>query len=475
MIRIYLDWNVISNLKRPEYKQLDDFIIGHKEQLLFPYSPAHFKDLMKSYSLDNQQFDSDLAKLQQLTEKHFFGLKDNYVVPLFGTPEEYFRYEIESLQNADPSGYDFEKNVLDLDNFGAELGLESFGSMIKRLLQSQMSEINVTEENRSLLNTLFPNLSNGSNLWDFVKDFGFFTSSLLNDGSFYRNLRKGLGDHGFKLEPNAGNWSEDDVIRNIDEFLKSINTTFRGYIESVLKINKLDENIYNFFTTAYLVLDMIGYKSDKLPKPTDNMQNIMTDADHAFYAAHCDYLVGLDKKQLLKSKVLYNEFKLPVKILTPDQLIDELLSVMHVQSDKTYFVDNVLELYKKDKIVESFPPLEDGAPFVDVIKLDRYFFDFFNYATCAYYTEEDILIVTFKKVFKNYSKFVFYTEVEKVVDKICDYFADMNYVDVLQRRKFIEDGEEPEIVWEDDGLVIKVEKDIDTHRPILVLAVKFSA
>lgn len=473
MIRIYLDWNVISNLKRPEFRTLDDFLIRHKEQLLFPYSPAHFKDLMKSYSPDNLQFDSDLAKLQQLTGKHFLGLKDNYVVPLFGTPEEYFQYEIESLQNTDPSTYDFEKNVLDLDNLGAELGLDGFGSMIKRLLQSQMSEINVTEQNRSLLNTLFPNLSNGSNLWEFVKDYGFFTNSLLNNGSFYRNLRKGLGDHGFKLEPNAGNWSEDDVIRNIDEFLRSINTTFRGYIESVLKINKLDENVYNFFTTAYLVLDMIGYKPDKLPKPTDNMQNIMTDADHAFYAAHCDYLVGLDKKQLLKSKVLYNEFKLPVKVLTPDQVIDEISNVIHSESDKTYFVDNVLEFYKKDKIVETIPPLEEGEPYSDAVKLERYYFDFFNYAIYSYYEAEDIMLITFKRVFKNYSRFVFYTEVEKAVDKICDYFADITDVDVLERKKFVDADSNAQTTWQHEWGIVRLALDEHTRRPILVIAVQF--
>jgi len=31
MIRIYLDWNVVSNLKRPENKDLKEFIDKHKE------------------------------------------------------------------------------------------------------------------------------------------------------------------------------------------------------------------------------------------------------------------------------------------------------------------------------------------------------------------------------------------------------------------------------------------------------------
>ena len=49
---------------------------------------------------------------------------------------------------------------------------------------------------------------------------------------------------------------------------------------------------------------MIGLKSDNLPKPTDNMQNIQNDAEHSFYSTHCDYFVVIDKKLDNQNKVL---------------------------------------------------------------------------------------------------------------------------------------------------------------------------
>lgn len=35
MKRVYLDWGVISNLKKPEYDRLRQFLISHKGELLF--------------------------------------------------------------------------------------------------------------------------------------------------------------------------------------------------------------------------------------------------------------------------------------------------------------------------------------------------------------------------------------------------------------------------------------------------------
>lgn len=43
MKRGYLDWGVISNLKKPEYDNLSQFLISHKGELFFVYSTAHLK------------------------------------------------------------------------------------------------------------------------------------------------------------------------------------------------------------------------------------------------------------------------------------------------------------------------------------------------------------------------------------------------------------------------------------------------
>jgi hypothetical protein len=57
------------------------------------------------------------------------------------------------------------------------------------------------------------------------------------------------------------------VVKNIDAFLGSldIKMTFLEYVKLSLKHKKEPINQFEYYTTAYLMLDMIGYKADKLP------------------------------------------------------------------------------------------------------------------------------------------------------------------------------------------------------------------
>ena len=56
-------------------------------------------------------------------------------------------------------------------------------------------------------------------MWDLMKEIDPFAQKLLQDGDYYKDFRKKMADYGFKLETNSGNWSYDEVIKNIDDFL----------------------------------------------------------------------------------------------------------------------------------------------------------------------------------------------------------------------------------------------------------------
>lgn len=114
MIRIYLDWNIISSLKKPEFREIKEFIEKHKRYLQFPYSPAHFTDLMKSYKTNNEYFFKDLETLEFLSEKHLMRWGTDRVEPLFATPKEYF--EIEKNKEDIFEQMDIDKVFMELDN-----------------------------------------------------------------------------------------------------------------------------------------------------------------------------------------------------------------------------------------------------------------------------------------------------------------------------------------------------------------------
>lgn len=151
MIRIYLDWSVVSNFKKDEFIEIREFISKHKDYLQFPYSPAHFKDLMKSYSSDNEYFNQDLQNLEYLSEKHLLRWGKDGIEVLFGTPQEYFAGEKDSDDIF--SMMDIEKIFSDLDD--DDFGIGKFGTLIKSLYQLMPTGIEITDENKEILKKCF--------------------------------------------------------------------------------------------------------------------------------------------------------------------------------------------------------------------------------------------------------------------------------------------------------------------------------
>jgi hypothetical protein len=422
---------------------------------------------MKSYSPSNQFFKEDLETLEFLSNKHLLRWGKNGIEPLFGTPSEYFEDE---KNNEDISELmDMEKVFLDFDESLEELELGKMSGLMKSLFQILPSGIEITEENRDIMKKMFPNLHSNSTMWDLIKDIGPFSQKFLQDGDYYKDFRKTIANSGFKLEPNSSNWSYNEVIKNIDSFLLKLGTkmTFLEYVETTLKHKKEPINRYEFYTSTYLMLDLIGYKIDKLPKSTDNMQNIQADGEHSFYGAYCDYFVAMDKKLRIKSKVLYNEFNISTKIIEPDELISELSEMLDDIDHKENFLDEAIGFCNKHSLVESYP--EDGQSLeIYAFKLPKFYFNYFNYVIYTNYPEQDGFVLTFRKVFKNFSRFIYFTESENLIDSITQYFGYDNQDELKSKKKeFVYGDKEVTFDWSFEGGLIRLEKEEDTKRPIL--------
>ncbi len=474
MIRIYLDWNVISNLKQPENKELKNFIDIHKDFLLFPYSPAHFKDLMKSFSPDNENFEKDLKMLSYLSGKHLIRWGDNDTEPLFGTPQEYFEGKKDNEEYLQL--FDIEKMLNDLNQVMGDNELDQIGEVMKGY-KLQPAGIEVTDENRVMLQKIFPKITSDSSMWDLMKDIGPFTQNLLNNKDFYKDYRKAIGEKGFKLDPNSGNWSEEEVINKINLYLKDLGVEM-GFLELVgffFKHREKPANRFEFFITAYLMLDMIGYKADKLPKPTDNMQNISTDGEHAFYGAHCDYFIVGDKKLKIKSNVLYKKFNISTQILAPNEFIEVIEKQIHVFPSNTInLIEEAFTYIDLQNTVEFHPLSEENEAETYAIKLPIFYFNFFNYAVYRNYKDKQGVSLTFKRVFKNYSNFMYYTEVEKIIDIIINLFG---YEDkqelILKKQEFVYEDKDTKFIWHFEGGMIILEQDLDTKYPNLIYLVTY--
>jgi hypothetical protein len=477
MLRVYLDWDVISKLKLEPSRPLLEFLAGHKERILVPFTPTHFSDLMKSYKGVNPHFDNDLEMLGSICGRHFMQWKDHQIEPLLGEPREYFNH----IKNEQPLDWeqllDMDKLLHEMDNATTSMGLPRLGTLMKVLLQSPPVGLVVNGDSSGVMNQLFPGLGPNSTAWDIIKGMAPLAKGMLDGPGKWKELRGSIKSDGFSVAAITGNSTAEEAAVRIDSFLKSkhMGVTFIEYVESTFKHDKEPPDDYEFFTRAYLMLDMIGYKSDKLPKATNSMMNVWQDAEHAFYAAHCDYLVAFDKKLRGKAALLYHLLNIPTEVILPDELEQKATARFHTApTDFVAAVQDAVTQSRAGQIVEQHDPSEHLDTETLGIKLPVLYLNFFTHVVYQEYKGKGIAL-TFRKVFKNFSRFVYYTESEAVLDCMVALFGlDDKAAYSEKKREFVYGDKAPVFLWQFPGGLIKIEREEDTHRPSLtfVLAVQ---
>ena len=474
MIRIYLDWSIVSYLKTDEYAELNDFINEHMDKFLFPYSSAHFDDLMKSYSPENEKFYIDLDRLENLAGRHLLEWDgDNYAMPNI-TPKEYFSKRMNEKQF---SSIDLLHRLIE-DSNKDDLSLLNFGKILKLIYSRIPSGITVNEENSEALKILFPGITNESSQWDLMESVIPFVQKIESENLFYKNFRKQIGDKGLKLPETSADWKAEDVFQNIDSFFKTMDAemTFKKYVEITVSNLKTEAaTIYDFFTTAYMLLDMIGYKQDKLPKPTDTVKNIRTDVEHAFYAASCDYFVVADKFLTQKTKVLYKEFDISTKVISPKSMIEELKTTIHYADKKEHLITEAFGLVKSGTLIETID--KDEAQDIDynilIYKLSVFHFNFFTHADYVDSSEDDVVCIEFYRPYSKYYSFVFYNELENLFDRIMSYFGSEHIEDLKNRKKeFVYNADKHIFRWQYNFGIVQFQRDDITNQPRLLYAIK---
>jgi hypothetical protein len=470
MIRVYLDWNVISSLKTPGFSEVMKFITENKSALLFPYSPAHFTDLMKGFSENNTLLNKDISTLEYLSSNHFLGWDSNNhkIKPSIVNVRDYFKWEKE--QGSIEELLDFRKLFDEIDDSAEEYGIPKVGNLLKSILELTPINLQANSENSRMIQKAFPELNAESNMWDIAEKIGPLAQKLVKDGSFYKSLRNDIAEYGFKLEPNSSNWNIDEVLKNINNFLSTNNVemTYSEYIKKSFEWRKEPADQFEYYNTAYLTLDLIGYKPDKLPKSSDSMQNINADGQHSFYGAHCDFFVTMDKKLGIKSKVLYKEFDVSTKVIHINELIEHISHVLDSNENNSFgFTEEILDYCNVKNIYESIPT-DDERSAIHVFKLPSYYFNFFNFVLFESYPSKGITVLTFRKAYKNFSRFVYFKEIEAVVDNVLNTFGYESEDRNSKQREFVYEKVDYNFQWSIQNGIIKLEQEEDTGRPTII-------
>jgi len=483
MIRVYFDWNIITELKKPDggkHAGIKGLIEKHRAALLTPFSNYHVEDLIKN-NKTKERLDTfvkrDLEYLEELSQNHFLGedAKGN-VLAQIGSPLK-FLDTIEEDEACIEELLDMENILSSFDALDLGEDQIKLSDVFKNIYKLQPVPEDIKEmPSAPLVAKFFPNLDQAENYWDIIKDFGNFNKSLFSDKNFLKEYRLGVQEVSLELEANPGTWETDNVIENITKGLhtKGIKTTFSELIESSLKYQKnVTRSLH--FCTAYLMLDFYGYQSDKLPKPTNSFQNITNDAHHSFLAAHCDILVSEDKALIAKSKVLYKEYSVNTLVLTAKEFEEQIEGLIHYPiGNPNDAFQHAIEFLNNDNFLESARNEGENILLRDIFKLPMFYFNYFNYLIYEK-VEEGLSMLTFRKVYKNYSDFVYYTENIQLLKKLFECLGQPNdnlsYDEVEKELVFSQNTELKNIIWSFDEVHFIIRREIKESKLCLIIVV----
>ena len=455
MIRVYFDWNVFTELKQKKsveepFIAIYSIIQNNKNKLLFPYSPAHLRDLQRGFNK------TEKSKRYTYNDLHFLEeISQNYCLYVNSKDKNAGYDIINATEYFNDITKEKEKDYT-LDDLFTH---DSDDSLLTKF-KSTPTGIDLDSIPGNKIKSMFSNLSVENNLYSLMKDLHNFTSSPEAMERAYKSARN-LAIEGMKINGQQKQW--ENPFGSIEEILAKVpkKQTFHQTVEDSLKITNKDKELtrFDYFTRYYISLDTYGYYGD------DKFPNLIDDATHAFYGAFCEFFVTKDDNTYHKAKAVYEKLKIGTIVCKPDEFP---LEFQKINADEKSIIDRIVEIISNAPIL--LDTVDDEQNPVSVYKIEQPLTDFFDRLQVSKYKDNNSLYI-YKKV-KNYSDFLFWLEIKSVVDKIVANFG----IDYNSRKEF-DDCDKEEIiknewrgrVWAINKTVIVIGYDTETFG----LALKF--
>lgn len=396
MLKIYLDWNIITHLKDEQNSDLFTFLMANKEYFIFPYSKAHIKDLLVSKDANNNYYEQDFQLLTEICEHHLLEHEHNInnPYPYKCYPKDYLEIKNSELELFS-SGFSkctfykfLDENGLNPDYFMSILKKEKIEPFVIPLINKTIGNL---ADLFSLMFEYGPTLFNDKKT---PKQIQSYIQTTTND-SQYRKIQGSNSTNIFKVLDAA--------------LFPQTNKNFVELIEN--PIAERSKSNLELFTSLYLTLNLSGFFSDK----NRNLQNIYTDSEHAYYASSCDSFVSNDSRLREKTDAIYRQYNIQTKIISSD----ELITIMTEELTHSY---DIKHMFTHDLPIYGEPIRTEGENNV-YKQLPYRFWGIFNYCINLRIPDSNNRTGVFRIVIPSRS-FVFYTELERFFELIISIISE---------------------------------------------------
>ena len=321
MLKVYLDWNIITHLKDKKNRELREAIMRYGKSFIFPYSEAHLHDLRSGdeshpgYQID-QDFLNDICGTHLLE----YDGKINSAYPYKCDTKEY-NLRKDTLLSFFHSGFSEETFTQLIAGSGV-----NYPALMKVLSMVPIPQVNILD-------------MSARDLKDFVHIIFELGRRYAKDENLSTLIRKYLEENTPESERNKIKYAKaETVFQELDNICHGE----KSFVD-IINDNLPDKRDDTLFVAIYLALDAVGFRTDK--KRT--LINKYSDAQHAYYASKCDIFVTNDRKLKEKAQAIYNRFGIKTLIKSGSDLIDFMEDIAKKEYDLVYFFDHISPKYAK--------------------------------------------------------------------------------------------------------------------------------
>jgi hypothetical protein len=322
MISIYLDWNVMAQMKNGHHPELAKLCSSGR--FLIPFTSSHISDIYTSFKKDDPQqqayIDSDLRWIEQLCGDHFLQASREHVQIVYRLPRSVFEAKVEEGDITEHfSLATLQQQFDEVDPTGA-LGKTFMASLNVPLDQGLIDALNARDPNNpnepNILEKMFPRVKDNPTMEQWMLDF-MDLYQRMNATEFYKELREAV-QQAMKINPHK-------MVNENDPFA-AIEKMYAQWPVPPPETNidgKVAPPWFNDVSNAYFKLDVHGYKQDKvsIKGRKETFRNTTEDSFHAAYASTCDVYITNDHRAHEKSRQVFRELDLRTGVFTPEEFL----------------------------------------------------------------------------------------------------------------------------------------------------------
>ena len=433
MIKVYLDWGVMAEMKRGDLSELNDILLNN-DRFFIPYSSSHIADIIPSYKDTEKQksyIKSDLDFISELTRDVCLSPASEQVKMEFCSPHDYFEWQLESKDSFTDLSMDGLMSAVGDDEVGSQLMKTAF-DMIKAIpLDKEFEKAFAHPENAELMNKLFPGLKDNPTMEGFFESFSKMNFNLMESNGyddFRKSVQKGLGINRNQI------FNLKDPYKIIDKAYEKMGGTPLQFVPDSKVTPKWHYDISNEF----FILDSHGYQEDKVNIKKGRKQtfrNPTEDSNHAAYASMCHFYIVKDDKSYNKAKKVYEKQGVYTTVYKPKEFVDYYKRCLDFKNEE-YHLLMPHEYVKSEEFYEQ----DYGNAIYKIFYTPVFFLDFFNVVMIQYPKDSQHSTLILAQNIPN-NNVSYLMEFRHVYDKICSFLGeDMDKRGQIKKKEFNDEG-----------------------------------